>query len=58
MTKLDLKHIVKSKISEPDWQCNIIIELLQIRDTQISSILSNEELKIMLYKISTDFLES
>ena len=58
MTKLNLKHIFKSKISKPDWQCNMIIELLQIRDSQFSSILSNEELKVMLDKISTDFLGS
>ena len=58
LTKLGLKHKINSKIEEPDWQCGIIKELLQMRDTQSVSNLSYEEIKLMLDRITTDFLGS
>ena len=30
LNKLELKNIIKNKIEEPDWQCGIIVELLQM----------------------------
>ena len=58
LTKLRLKHKINCKIEEPDWQCGIIKELLQMRDTQSVSNLSYEEIKLMLDRITTDFLGS
>ena len=58
LTKLGLKHKIHCKIEEPDWQCGIIKELLQMRDTQSVSNLSYEEIKLMLDRITTDFLGS
>ena len=58
MTKLELKNIIKNKIEEPDWQCGIIVELLQMRDKQSFSNLNHDEINLMLHKISTDLLGS
>ena len=58
LTKLELKRIIKNKIEEPDWQCGIIVELLQMRDKQSLSNLNHDEINLMLDKISTDFLGS
>ena len=56
LTKRELKNIIKNKIEEPDWQCGIIVELLQLRDNQSFSNLNHDEINLMLDKISTDFL--
>ena len=54
-----LKNNFVKKISNkyninPDWRCNIIKELLSIRENQMSVILDQNEIKEMLYYISTD----
>ena len=58
LNKLELKNIIKNKIEEPDWQCGIIVELLQMRDKQCISNLTYEEINLMLDRITTDFLGS
>ena len=58
LSKLELKNIIKNKIEEPDWQCCIIVELLQMRDKQSFSNLNHDEINLMLHKISTDLLGS
>ena len=58
LNKLELKNIIKNKIEEPDWQCGIIVELLQMRDKQCISNLTYEEINPMLDRITTDFLGS
>ena len=58
LSKLELKNFIKAKIEEPDWQCGIIVELLQMRDKQCISNLTYEEINLMIDRISTDFLGS
>ena len=58
LSKSELKNIIKSKIEEPDWQCGIIIELLQMRDKQYTSNLTHDEINLMLDRVCTDFLGS
>ena len=49
----DVKKVTKSHILEPDWRCNIIKELLSVRENQIYCNLDHTEAKEMLYYIST-----
>ena len=55
LSKLELKNIIKNKIEEPEWQCGIIVELLQMRDNQSFSNLNHDEINLIPDKISTDF---
>ena len=53
MDKSDVKKIIKCSILEPDWRCNIIKELLCLRENQNFCNLDQTEVKEMLYYIST-----
>ena len=56
ISKLQFKHILKSKIEEPDWQSCMIKELLFMRDAPDETELTSEEIKLMLDGVCTDFL--
>ena len=53
MDKSDVNRIIKCSILEPDWRCNIIKELLCLRENQNFCNLDQTEVKEMLYYIST-----
>ena len=51
--KHTIKHELKKRATQPDWRCNIVKELLDLRDNQLISNLDQTEIKIMLKNIST-----
>ena len=51
--KHTIKHELKKRATQPDWRCNIVKELLDLRDNQLISNLDPTEIKIMLKNIST-----
>ena len=53
MDKSNVKEIIKNSIPEPDWRCNIIKELLSLRENQIVCNLDQTEINEMLLYIST-----
>ena len=53
LNKNEAKKIIKSSISEPDWRCNSIKELLSLRENQIQCKLDQTEVNEMLHYIST-----
>ena len=53
MDKNDVKKMIKCSILEPDWRCNIIKELLCLRENQSFCNLDQAEINEMLYYIST-----
>ena len=53
MDKSDIKKIIKDSTPEPDWRCNIIKELLSLRENQIVCNLDQTEINEMLCYIST-----
>ena len=53
MDKSNVKKIIRNSIPEPDWRCNIIKELLSLRENQIVCNLDQTEINEMLLYIST-----
>ncbi|CAL4124754.1 unnamed protein product, partial [Meganyctiphanes norvegica] len=53
-----LKNILNNLKGEKDWQCNILDELLSMRDGTVTTDLDLKynEIKYMLNQVSTDFL--
>ena len=52
LNKSEVKKIIKSSILEPDWRCNIVKDLLSLRENQSYCDLDQTEIKEMLYYIS------
>ena len=54
MNKNQLKTIINNKVGESDWRSETIKELLSLRENQISSDLSPEEITSLLEFVSTE----
>ena len=53
MKKTKLKGIIDNKSEESDWRSDLIIELLSIRENQLTCILSTEQVEFMLTDVAT-----
>ena len=53
MKKTKLKGIIDNKSEESDWRSDLIIELMSIRENQLTCILSPEQVEFMLTDVST-----
>ncbi|CAL4117868.1 unnamed protein product [Meganyctiphanes norvegica] len=58
INKSKLKNILNNLKGEKDWQCNMLDELLSMRDGTVTTDLDLKynEIKYMLNQVSTDFL--
>ena len=48
-----IKNRLKERATQPDWRTNIVKELLDIKDNQLSCGLDQNEVNVMLKHIST-----
>ena len=53
-----LRQIFQDMIGEKDWQCNIIEELMSMREDNNTAPLNSYEIGVMLDQVCTDFLGS
>ena len=53
INKKHVKQKLYENIAQPDWRVNMVKELLDIRDKQLHSILEQNEVNIMLKRVST-----
>ena len=48
-----VKNRLRERATQPDWRTNIVKELLNIRDSQLSCGLDHNEVNMMLKYLST-----
>ena len=53
INKVDVRNVFREKATQPDWRTNIVKELLDIKDNQLSCGLAQNEVNVMLKHIST-----